>query len=284
MSYQSESFFFGLFRLDESDFNKKISEILPLSVADALYEKHLKVLRPGVPYESLERGKLVDGTNITFQVNLFNCGLLKGKKLVGGIAKDQFEKQKIKKKLDEANERVINISKVSNDAIWEWNMLTGEILRNEKLTELTGYISESQRGLAWWLSRVHPEDRNRLSNTLTEVTDKGLQSWESEYRFFCADGEYKHMFDKGFVIYDNGMPVKMIGSLSDVTGQKFLENLLIEERLRQLKILSESAIRVQEQERSRLGREMHDNVNQILSTIKLFLGMLKPSSRGGYGY
>ncbi len=33
--------------------------------------------------------------------------------------------------------------------------------RNEKLTELTGYISESQRGLAWWLSRVHPEDRNR---------------------------------------------------------------------------------------------------------------------------
>lgn len=270
--------FFEFFRLNKDDLGMKISEILPLGVADALYDKHLKVLQTGIAHQSIENGKLLDGTQITFQVNLFLCPTKEGKRLIGGIAKDQLEKQSIVRKLNAATERLINLSRVTTDAIWEWDMLTGEIIRNEKLTDLTGYLPETQKGLAWWLSRVHPDDRNMLSDTLAEVTDKGQQSWESEYRFFCADGEYKNILDRGFVIYDKGMPMKMIGALSDVTSQKLLENLLLEEKVRQFKILSESAIRVQEQERSRLGREMHDNVNQILTTIKLYLGMLTPSS------
>jgi PAS domain S-box-containing protein len=176
-----------------------------------------------------------------------------------------------------AHERLVQLSRITSDAIWEWNMQTGEMIRNEKLIELTGYLPEDHKGLVWWLGRIHPEDRDQLNETLKEVTDKGLQSWESEYRFLCADGEYKNMLDRGFVIHENGMPVKMIGSLSDITGEKLMENLLIEEKLRQFKNISEAALRVQEQERSRLGREMQDNVNQILSTIKLFVGMLTPS-------
>lgn len=275
----ANNIFLQYFNLDESDLNKKISEILPLSVADALYEKHLKVFQTGIPLESIELGKLADGTKNRFRVTLFPSKDQDGNKIIGGIAKDQSEGYIIEKKLEAANERLINLSKITSDAIWEWDMLSGDILRNEKLTELTGFLTEDQKGLSWWIGRIHPEDRNKLSDILKDVTDKGLQSWESEYRFLCADGEYKNMLDRGFVIYNNGMPVKMIGSLSDITNQKLMENLLIEERLRQYKIISESAMRIQEQERSRLGREMHDNVNQILSTIKLFVGMLKASTK-----
>lgn len=270
--------FLNYFRIDETAINKKIADILPLSVAEALYDKHLKVLQTGQPLEIKEKGKLADGSIAIFRVNLFLAEGTVGRKLIAGIATDQTEKNQMENKLEVANERLIQISRITTDAIWEWDMKTGEIVRNEKLTQLTGYLPEAQKGLAWWLARVHPEDRDRLSDTIKAVTDNGLQSWESEYRFLCADGEYKHMLDRGFVIYNNGMPIKMIGSLNDITNEKLMENLLIEEKLRQYKNISETAMRVQEQERSRLGREMHDNVNQILSTIKMFVGLLTPAN------
>jgi PAS domain S-box-containing protein len=150
--------------------------------------------------------------------------------------------------------------------------------RNQKMIELTGYLPEHQHGLSWWLSLVHPEDRELVTDTLKEVTDKSLQSWQADYRFLCADGEYKEMHDRGFVIHHNGMPVKMIGSLHDVTDRKLMQTLLLEERLHQYRIISENTLRVQEQERSRFGRELHDNVNQILSAIRLYVGMLTPAN------
>ncbi len=271
--------FFKYFRLDETALNKKIIELLPLAVADALYEKHLKVLQTGLPLEIMEKGKLADGTFTPFRINLFLVEGTTGKKLVAGLANNQSERNKIEKKLEAANERLTQINRITSDAIWEWDMLSGEIIRNDKLAELIGYIPEDSKGLGWWLSRVHIEDRDKLNDKLKEVTDKGLQSWESEYRFLCADGEYKNVLDRGFVIYENGMPVKMIGSLHDVTGQKLMENLLVEEQLRQYKNISEAVLRELEQERTRLGREMHDNVNQILSTIKLFVGLLTPANK-----
>ncbi len=273
----ANNIFFQYFRLDKTALNKKITELLPLAVADALYGKHLKVLQTGMPFESVERGKSADGTTAIFRITIFPVEEA-GKKMMGGFAINQSEKINTEHKLEVANERLKQLHRVTSDAIWEWNMQTGEIIRNETLIELTGYLSEDQKGLGWWLSRVHPEDRDQLTNALKLVTDKSLQSWESEYRFLCADGEYKNMLDRGFVIYENGIPVKMIGSLNDVSNEKLMESLLVEEKLRQFKNVSEAALRVQEQERTRLGREMHDNVNQILSTIKLFVGMLTPAN------
>ncbi len=271
--------FLDYFHLNGDSINKKIVDLLPLEVADALYEKHLKVLQTEMPAETIQKGRTADGEHTIFRVNIFPVEGANGKKLAGGIASNLTEKYIAEKKLAKANDRLTQITRITSDAIWEWDMLSGDIFRNEKLTEMTGYLPKDHAGLAWWLSRVHPEDRDQLNETLREVTDRSLQSWESEYRFLCADGEYKNMLDRGFVIYENGMPVKMIGSLTDITDEKMMENLLIEEKLRQYKNISETALRVQEQERTRLGREMHDNVNQILSTIKMFVGLLTPANK-----
>ena len=266
------------FQLTEAVLDKEIAYQLPLSVVDALIEKHQRVLQTGIPIETIEKGKLADGTKTIFKISIFPIQDTAGNKLVGGIAVNYADKYYTEKKLAAATERLKHITYVTSDAIWEWDMLTGNMFRNEKLTDMIGYQPEDLKGLTWWLSRVHPEERDQLNEILKEVTEKSLQSWESEYRFLCADGEYKHMLDRGFVIYEKGMPVKMIGSLSDISNEKLMGNLLLEEKLRQFKLISENAMRVQEQERTRLGREMHDNVNQILSTIKMFVGLLTPAN------
>ncbi len=267
------------FRLDEKALNKKIVDLLPRAVADFLYEKHQKVFQTNMPVEAVEKGKSADGsTPAILSITIFPFEDASGKRLAGGIAINQADKYYMGKKLATANERLKQITGISSDAIWEWDMMTGKMFRNEKLMEMIGYQAEGTKGLSWWLGRVHPEDRDQLNDTLKEVTDKSLQSWQTEYRFLCADGDYKNMLDRGFVIYENGMPVKMIGSLQDITEKKLMEHLLIEGKLYSQKEISETVIRVQELERNRIGHELHDNVNQILGTVKLFVGMLTPSS------
>ncbi len=274
----SQSFYtyFGLKEEEASDRN--IFELIPPIVGDALYAKHVQVLETGKPVEVIEKVKWSDGTNFVFHINIFPVEGLVGKKMVGGHAVNLADKYEAEKKLRNANERLLLLSRATSDAIWEWDMQTGYIFRNEALMALIGYQVDDAKGLSWWLRRIHPEDRDRVTDKIKDATDKGQHSWEDEYRFRCSDGSYKNIQDRGYVVYENGLPVKMIGSLQDITEIKKLEDQLTEEKVQRQKEISEMVIRVQEKERTRIGHELHDNVNQILSTTRMFVEMLTPSS------
>jgi PAS domain S-box-containing protein len=273
--YFASRAFYRYFNVTEKEcIGKKMSDIVPDNVMQAVYKKHLEVFATGQPLETTEKIKWANGAHFVAYVNIFLVRTSSGKKLAGGQAVIMPDKSRLEKELHLAHERVLHMSKATSDAIWEWDMQTGQIFRNEALMEMVGYSLDNSKGLSWWLRRIHPEDRNRVADKVKEATDNCKQSWEDEYRFKCADGNYKHVKDKGFVVYENGLPVKMIGSLNDVSALKDLQNKLADVRLLQQQEISETVIRVQEKERTRIGHELHDNVNQVLSTAMLFLDML----------
>jgi len=273
----ASSSFYKYFGLEEKKaINRSIMDIIPPVVANGLLEKHIKVLETGQSIETVEEVKWADGTNFIFHINIFPIDGVSEKRMLGGHAVNLAEKYAVEKKLRETNERMLLLTRATSDAIWEWDMQTGQIFRNDALMDMIGYQGDDPKGLSWWLRRIHPDDRNRVSDKVKESTEKNLQSWEEEYLFKCADGTYKQMRDKGYIVYENGLPVKMIGSLQDITNLRVLENRLTEEKLERQKEISEMVIRVQEKERTRIGYELHDNVNQILSTTKLFVDMLNP--------
>ena len=276
--FASQSFysFFGI--SEKSATLRNIFDLLPQLVTDALKEKHYLVLQTGKALETVEKTKWANGTEIDFHVNIFPIETESGKRLLGGQATHLSDKYEVEKKLREANERLLLLSRTTSDAIWEWDMQTGNIFRNDALMDMIGYQADNSKGLSWWLRRIHPKDRDRVTDKIKEATDHGHHQWKDEYRFKCEDGTYKHIQDRGFVVYENGLPVKMIGSLQDVSEVKDLENQLTEEKVQRQKEISETVIRVQEKERTRIGHELHDNVNQILSTVKLFVDMLPASS------
>ncbi|MET0638121.1 MAG: PAS domain-containing protein [Chitinophagaceae bacterium] len=258
---------------------KKATDVVPASVTIAVYDQHVKVFETGVSAESTQQVRWADGANYSFYVHTFPIESHSGKKLVGGQAIRLPDKSKMEKELRETHARLLTYSKATSDAIWEWDMQTGQMFRNESLMNMIGYQVDTSKGLTWWLRSIHPEDRNRVADKVKEATDNMQQSWQDAYRFKCADGTYKYIQDRGFVFYENGLPVKMIGSLQDISVMKELELKLADERLQKQKEISETVIRVQEKERTRIGHELHDNVNQILSTAKLFIDMIKPSGR-----
>ncbi len=272
--------FYRHFRLDETACRgKKVTDIIPEAVLSVVYDKHVEVLETAKALQTTEKVKWADGSTFISYVNIFPLGEANGKRLVGGSAFNLPDKSKLEKELHEVQERLLTLSRATSDAIWEWDMQSGQIFRNETLMEMIGYQLDNSRGLSWWLRRIHPDDRNRVADKVKEATDLLQQSWQDEYRFKCADGSYKDVQDRGFVVYENGLPVKMIGSLQDVSTLKKLQTELADERLQRQKEIAETIVHVQEKERTQIGHELHDNVNQILSTAKLFLDIIQPSGK-----
>jgi PAS domain S-box-containing protein len=120
------------------------------------------------------------------------------------------------------------LSRATNDAIWDWNLLTGELWWNEGFETLFGYNREAiEPGIESWKRRIHPDDLRRVSQSVHALVESGGQAWSDEYGFRRADGSYATVFDRGFVIRDDAQhPVRMVGSMQDITERKKTEEAL----------------------------------------------------------
>jgi Signal transduction histidine kinase len=64
-------------------------------------------------------------------------------------------------------------------------------------------------------------------------------------------------------------------AVSDITEEKLLEQELLDQKIQEQKKIIRAVLHAQEIERNRIGQELHDNVNQLLTTTKLYLGLLE---------
>jgi two-component system sensor histidine kinase UhpB len=204
--------------------------------------------------------------------------LVKGEfdeKLLRKIVHYSIERKRMVEKLRQSNERYEFVNKATLDTIWEWNFETNRGSWGEGILTTFGYsAADLAYGDEWMKKYIHPEDRERVNSRLKEDITARRQHWQDEYRFRCADGDYKYVYDRGFVLYDEkNEPSRMIGAMTDITEKRKLEKELAEQELTQQKLITEVTIQAQEKERNQLGKELHDNINQVLATIKMFLGM-----------
>ncbi len=206
--------------------------------------------------------------------------LVKGEfdeKLLAKSVQYSIERKRATEKLRESNERYEFVNKATHDTIWEWDFFVKEGRWGEGIINTFGYSKDKlQYGKNWVDEFVHPYDKEQVKRRIQTCIESGMENWEDEYRFRCSDGSYKHVYDRGFLLFDEqGNPYRMFGAMTDITEKKSLEKELVEQHLKQQRIFTEIAIQAQEKERNELGRELHDNINQILATVKMYLGMSK---------
>jgi PAS domain S-box-containing protein len=174
-----------------------------------------------------------------------------------------------------ANERFDVIMKASNDLIWDWNLEKGVVYRDvEGVHKVYGITDETTiRDINAWIKRIHPDDRLEVKKTIKAIVKSTQQnSFELEYRFMREDGTYAFVYDRGILLRnDQGKPYRMIGAAHDITERKRLEKELIDKELEKQRAINRATIDTQEQERTEIGKELHDNVNQVLTTTKLYL-------------
>lgn len=140
----------------------------------------------------------------------------------------------------ESEERYRLINLATNDAVWDWNLKTNTIWRNDGAERLFGYRPEDVANeLTWWADRLHPDDRVRVRDSLHASVASDTSKWQEDYRFLRRDGTYADIQDRGYVMRDeSGAAIRMIGMMQDISerrqAQAAIEHLAYHEPVTQL--------------------------------------------------
>lgn len=261
-----------IWRLDETYKNKHVYELFPKQIVDEFLASDKVVLDTNQPNAFVIPSIRIDGSPGFYMLHKYLLPLNTSRRMVAGQAIDITEEINMREELRRSNERFSCVAKAVSDCIWDWNIETGQVYRSEALMALTGYTArEIESSLDWWEEKIHPKDRRLSMDKLHSSVKQGHLYCDAEYRFRCADNSYKFFIDKGYIIYREGKPVRAIGVVHDITEKKKWEARLFRQKIQQQKKISRAIIAAQDHVCNELGKELHDNVNQILASAGIML-------------
>lgn len=143
------------------------------------------------------------------------------------VFRDVAKRRAVEKALRESELRYRLVGHAANDAIWDWDLATNDVVWNEGVRRVFGYAEKDVGGkAAWWIENIHPDDRQRISDHIHAAIDGGDEFWQNEYRYRRADNTYAEIFDRGRIVRQDGTPVRMVGSMLDLTERKLAEAAL----------------------------------------------------------
>ena len=135
--------------------------------------------------------------------------------------------------------------KLDQDGIWDWNIETGEIFYSTLGEKMLGYTEhEISHKISFdeWLSRIHPEDRDKVNTAIQEHLTKKNTIYKIKYRIQVKDNNFIWLFDSGQTLWKSGKPVRMVGIFVDITKEKETEikqSFLVEKHIQIINNLSE---------------------------------------------
>ena len=213
-------------------------------------------------------------------------------------AADLIERGQAEAELQRANERFQLAERAANGFIYEWDVRTGQIYRSEGVERMLGYRAE-EIPLTWtaWAQLVYPGDWQATTDAEELAYLEALpgDTLENVYRIRHRDGHYLTVADHALIERDAaGHIVRLIGQTQDITERKQAEEALrhahdeLEQRVaertreldnanKELRRLSQRILEVQESERRLIARELHDEIGQQLTGIKMLLETLEES-------
>ncbi|HTL15102.1 MAG TPA: PAS domain S-box protein [Thermomonas sp.] len=127
--------------------------------------------------------------------------------------------------LARSEERFRLVARATANAIWDWDVRSGEVDWSGRLDTLFGFHPDDVRAdRDFWSNHVHPDDLPRVQASLDDVLGGAADTWECEYRFRRRDGSHATVVDRGFVVRDgDGRALRMVGGMNDVTEVRALE-------------------------------------------------------------
>ncbi|MFH1135339.1 MAG: PAS domain S-box protein [Pseudomonadota bacterium] len=188
------------------------------------------------------------------------------------FARDVTARKQAEENSRESEERWLFALEGSRDGVWDWDVEADKAFFSKRWKEILGYEEQEFLGsINEWESRIHPDDSLTVGRQVKGHLNGESPFFESEHRVLCRDGTYKWVLARGKVIRrtESGLPLRMIGTQTDITDRKNAENALLESerKFRRLFDTSPQAIALTELENGRLV-DVNDKFCEITKTTK----------------
>ena len=230
-----------------------------------------------IPESALPPGTVVEYRQLTFwqrdrKYILIAIVLIVAQALlIAGLLLQRARKRKAEAVLRESEERFRVMADTTPSLVWMCDARGRITYLNGRRIAFTGTDSNADYGDNW-ITYVHPDDVEHMLATLYEAL-KSKQPFSQEYRLRRSDGVYRWMFDVASPrVNGDGSFGGFIGSAIDTTDQKLAQQALEK--------VSGQLIEAQEQERSRIARDLHDDICQRLALLSMEIEQANRASSG----
>jgi PAS domain S-box-containing protein len=251
---------------------KSVSLFIPPDRTNELAEM-MEAWKRGDTVKSFETVRLSrDGTRIDVSLTASPMKDTEGK-IVGAsvIVRDVSESKRQETLLRESEERLRVAAEVGRMYAWEWDPATDLVRRSAECASILGFSEGAGEGIANdYFSSIHPDDRSRLWSLVDSLTTEN-RVYRTQYRKFRPDGALLWLEESAYAKFDgDGKMVRLVGMTADITERKRAEDALEAQKSR--------LIEAQEQERTRIARELHDDIGQRLALLTNGLEQLRHDS------
>jgi PAS domain S-box-containing protein len=209
---------------------------------------------------------------------LFNNGVVSG--YIGTLS-DISENKKAEEALFNSELRLKEAQAIAHIGNWEIDLVHNVHSWSDESFRIYGLnIGEAQPSAELFLSFMPPEDAAFAQAKIAEAFET-LSDSSFNFRFIRKDGIPRYGYTQWRFEFDKKKnPVRLFGIMQDITERKeaeenlkLLEKKILEQKIQEQKKIARAIIKGQEKERNHIGKELHDNINQILAGTKIFLGI-----------
>lgn len=148
--------------------------------------------------------------------------------VVGGLAQ-LIERKQTEAALRTSEERFRLAIEGARNGVWDWNVITGEIVANEQWAAMLGYkLQEIKPHIDLWNQLIHPDDIAIVDAAFNAYVAGQLSHYECEHRVYTKSGEWKWVLDRAQIVSRDadGHMLRVTGIIEDIHARKQAELVL----------------------------------------------------------